>query len=276
MSLPIWATTKETKELFGRACAYKAPPEILSDYDACEAYVNTTASLTAGTAGGSTGVPSRNSTNIGRSVYILLANGFPIGTAFAVRCDSLRMLLTAYHCIFNEKGHLIKDELSITAKIMKDSSNAEVLSLNSETRGSLIEGVNSTKVRVRVHSYDKVNDWALLKLDRPYKFKFEYSIPLCPASEIPESIVCQPEFSIFHCPCEEYNAIRQDALEATSTGDMKAKTINLLTKKMTFYGGLTSGSSGGVIVDSYGRAVAMHVDADNREIQVPNILTEEW
>jgi hypothetical protein len=48
MSLPNWATTKETKELFGRACAYKAPPEILSDYDACEAYVKTTASLTAG------------------------------------------------------------------------------------------------------------------------------------------------------------------------------------------------------------------------------------
>ena len=187
------------------------------------------------------------SPNVTKAVFVVLLEGEPVGTAFAVRCPKNNKLLTAGHVVYDFKVEaLIPGQLTISKSVRKgrtpNSSN-----------------VVASPVIVTVESYsrNKEIDWAILVLPRRKSFTDEECIPICEASEIIPGDNDR-EFKLCHCPAEGFEHIH--VVQPCSHFWLKPRAI---TEEgfILFNAGFYEGSSGGVTIDRYGRAVSIHIES---------------
>jgi hypothetical protein len=182
------------------------------------------------------------SPRLGDSVFVLLCDNIPIGTAFAVRCHNQNKMITAGHIIYDyDKGTPIEGKLSVAIQIEKNML------------GHIVSIEKNLNVKVLKYSINNDNDWAVLKTQRMNSFTTEDSIPICKLLDIPPSRT-EPHFKLYHCPTEQYDIVR--VVTMTSSSWMKPQAIKS-SGEIYFPSGFSKGSSGGVFVDREGRAVAI-------------------
>ena len=180
-------------------------------------------------------------------MYVLLEGGKPIGTAFAVQCNDMKKLITAGHNIHDTKG-----TFSIAPRVEIDHSGC-----------TLFGGGRGYPKRVEVVSMNPTEDWAVLRLSSSAQFAVENSIPLCPRSEL-EHILASDRFWVVYCPVEAFTAVGGiPSLEPNISGKEHPMGISLTRKEIYLPMGLWKGCSGGVVVDSRSRAVAIHLASTN-------------
>jgi V8-like Glu-specific endopeptidase len=191
----------------------------------------------------------RNSFQAGDAIFVLLCSDLEkrdqaIGTAFAVRCDSMNKLITAAHCVV-EKKKVIGAEFCIC--------------LNIERVGHGYETSEKIPVTVTEHGKTEAEDWAVLEVTtKGFQFSYENTLAICPLDQIPAK-KATAKYKIYHCPCGDFNEGRSYVLECCETDWHKPYVISRRVGVMNFYFGLSSGSSGGCVVDESGRVVAFHV-----------------
>ena len=179
------------------------------------------------------------------AVYVLLEGGKPIGTAFAVQCDRMNKLITAGHNIDDTKA-----TLTIARRVEKDNLGRAI-------------NCRVWRKRVEVVCVNATEDWAVLRLSSSAQFAVENSIPLCPRSEL-EHILASDRFWVVYCPVEAFTAVGGiPSLEPNISGKEHPMGISLTRKEIYLPMGLWKGCSGGVVVDSRSRAVAIHLASTN-------------
>ena len=176
-------------------------------------------------------------------MYVLLEGGKPIGTAFAVQCNDMKKLITAGHNIHDTKG-----TFSIAPRVEIDHSGC-----------TLFGGGRGYPKRVEVVSMNPTEDWAVLRLLAMSKFTEQDSIPLCPMEDL-ERIRQSDHFWVIHCPVETFTADGGiPCVEANMSNRMYPIATSLARNEIYLPIGLWKGCSGGVVVDSRSRAVAIHI-----------------
>ncbi len=201
------------------------------------------------------------SPRVGDAVFVLLFDKQPCGTAFAVRCKHQNMLLTAAHNVLDP----------ITGKIAvgkKKTINPFTIALGVERdllgnfHYRLPTGWRTPK-SVTVIKHDGGKDWAILSCPRGTSFSLENSITLCPAAEVPVDMSTCPKFHMFHCAVKPFLDSDTNVLGASIERGMNLASIAPLHAEICFNNAFFQGSSGGVVVDSQSRAVAIHLEARN-------------
>ena len=159
----------------------------------------------------------------------------PLGTAWVVNSSSMRLLLTAYHCLNPATGfQAIQNHLFVIRSLACNDDGT--FSIENQIPVVAIEG-------------DKVSDIAVLQAGTP----FSAGIPLCPLSQFPtasdESVV-----KTYHAPCQSFpSEIPFLSSRPTDFGKV------LLESRHHYFisGDHMHGSSGGVVVDIRGWAVGL-------------------
>lgn len=102
---------------------------------------------------------------------------------------------------------------------------------------------------VDVLGAETISDVAVLRA----QFAFDASIPLCPPDEFPTAVQ-ESRVKSYHCPCQMF----PEPISALSWMSTGYNTMQMVTDHhMYITGQHMHGSSGGVVVDRMGRAVAV-------------------
>lgn len=183
----------------------------------------------------------------------MLFDDDPCGTAFAVRCPSKRMLITAGHNVV-QNNVVVGDgnSFSICRRTERNDDGTIVI---------------TGKQDVTVIEFDATADWAVLAINE-IPFNDNEMLTICPFDEI-EPTINEPYYKIYHCPCEDFNSGILNVLELCAMPWMKTCGFARLQGTLSFYVGLSKGSSGGCVIDkTNGRAVAFHVESDSSVLTV--------
>jgi len=180
------------------------------------------------------------------AVFVLLENGDPVGTAFAVQCGLMDKLITAGHNIHNRKA-----TFSIAPRVEKDALGHKIA-----------YGTWRNPKRVEVVDMGSTEeDWAVLRL--PAATENTESIPLCPVNEL-NRIDPTDNFWVYYCPVETFTGVGGiPGVGVNVSAKMHPMFISIARKEIYLPVGLWKGCSGGVVVDSKGRAVAIHISSTN-------------
>jgi len=175
-------------------------------------------------------------------VFVLLENGNPVGTAFAVQCSKMDKLITAGHNIHDRKA-----VYTIAPRVEND-----VLG------NKLAYGTWRAPKRVVVVD---LCDWAVLRANSA--MEEAECIPLCPVDEL-KLIDPTDNFWVFYCPVETYTGIGGiPGVGVNVSAKMHPMFTSIARKEIYLPVALWRGCSGGVVVDSKGRAVAIHISSTN-------------
>jgi hypothetical protein len=184
----------------------------------------------------------------------------PLGTAWAVESKSRSLLLTAYHCLNlqNVDPATLQRYLYICKSIaLNDDGSvtfgAPVLS---------VTGVNG----------DSISDIAILKAGGTV---FAERITLCPLSDFP-SADNEDVVKSYHVPCQSFPS---DIPMLTSVPTDYQKVLMQSKHHYFISGEHMHGSSGGVVVDRNGQAVALICSGYVPGLQLPllpNDLNALW
>ena len=122
---------------------------------------------------------------------------------------------------------------------------------------------------VTVIGFDATADWAVLAINETViPFNDIEMLTICPFDEI-EPTINEPYYKIYHCPCEDFNSGILNVLELCAMPWMKTCGFARLQGTLSFYVGLSKGSSGGCVIDkTNGRAVAFHVQSESSVLTV--------
>lgn len=184
----------------------------------------------------------------------MLFDDDPCGTAFAVRCPSNRMLITAGHNVV-ENDVVGDGTFSICRRTERIDDGTIVI---------------MEKQVVTVIGFDATADWAVLAINETDIIPFNdiEMLTICPFDEI-EPTINEPYYKIYHCPCEDFNSGILNVLELCAMPWMKTCGFARLQGTLSFYVGLSKGSSGGCVIDkTNGRAVAFHVQSESSVLTV--------
>lgn len=179
------------------------------------------------------------SPRLGNCVFVLavlLPNQFPstLGTAWAVSSPSKRLLLSALHCLRTSVAYdVLKEHLYVV----------ESIAFNDD--GTVRFGRH---VKVEVLDGDEVSDIVALRAAET----LEHTIDLCPVDEIAAGE--DLKVKSYHCPCQTFPH-DIPVLSATHTDYGKVKFFS--DHHLFVSGEHMHGSSGGVVVDLSGRAIAL-------------------
>jgi hypothetical protein len=120
---------------------------------------------------------------------------------------------------------------------------------------------------VRVIKYDSCKGWAILMCPRGTFFSLANPIILCPAAEAPV-MSTDPKFHMYHCKVTPFLYWNTMVLGVTVEEAMNLISIACFDNIVTF-----QGSSGGVVVDSKNRGVAILFEAREHSPSIVNCIT---
>lgn len=176
-----------------------------------------------------------------------------VGTSFAV---SQQHLLSAYHCLFDEDcGNNAADLAAaldgVSCYVGRYARRLDISPELDETFSFSLH--ERRKVTPVAGSYDE--DWLLMLCVEELPLYFA----ICPAEELPDIDTNSVATRVLHCPVAKYRVdLKMSTLRAhivhTSIAEMYENYMETPI-------GLVTGSSGGVYVDSLGRAVAIHLES---------------
>jgi hypothetical protein len=197
----------------------------------------------------------KSSPRVGDAVFVLLFDKQPCGTAFAVRCKHQNMLLTAAHNVLDPiTGNITVGTFTIALGVERNLLGKFIYRLPMGWK---------TPKSVTVVKHDGGKDWAILSCPRGTRFSLDNSVILCPAAEVPVDTSTCPKFHMFHCAVKPFLDSHTNVLGASIERAMNLVSIAPLHAEMCFNNAFFQGSSGGVVVDSESRAVAIHLEARN-------------
>jgi hypothetical protein len=204
----------------------------------------------------------RNSFHCGDSIFVLLFENEPCGTAFSVQCPSMNKLITAGHSVIENGQHL----QGFSICLQSEWQNGECVHL-------------PEVLEVNVVGFDEAADWAVLQISRPnFRFEVHDALEICPLRDIP-AMKTESKYKIYHCPCELFLKGIFQSIQAEAIPWMMPCSLTLSQGEICFRLGLSKGSSGGCVVDKHGKVVAFHVSststsltmADAKKIKSPEM-----
>jgi hypothetical protein len=179
-----------------------------------------------------------NSPRLGDCVCVLLFNDEPAGTAFYVGNNKF---LTAAHNILEDDGTVAAGQFSVTLRV--------------EWSPGFTTMTSDNPLIVVYHAHEQTNDWAVLESVAPVVGWT--AIEICPENEIPPMNEV-PKFKFYHCPAMQFQLQHLHVLEASAFSWNSPVSISRRYGAIYFPYGASRGSSGGVIINTSGQAVAMH------------------
>ena len=179
------------------------------------------------------------------AVFVLLENNKPVGTAFAVQCHGNDKLITAGHNIHDRRA-----KFTIAPRVEKD------------VLGQFKIAGEARRIPRRVYVVEvgsEEEDWAVLRAT----LDGIEPIPLCPLDAL-QGIDPTDNFWVYHCPVETLMAVGGiPGVGVNVSAKMHPIFVSITRKEIYLPFGLWKGCSGGVVVDSMGRAVAIHIATAN-------------
>ncbi len=169
----------------------------------------------------------------------------PCGTAFAIATAEKNMLLTASHVVSPHRDQ----QWCIALSFERDASGWHPVGAH-------------LPVELVYCGDENVDDVAVLKLSGVNLFADKDMMHVCPADCIPV-VSDEAKFKTYYCPIADIaNDDTFPSLEvAPSTWKTAFSIDRKVNGKMWIRDALCGGSSGGVVVDLLGRAVAVHSEA---------------
>jgi hypothetical protein len=213
--------------------------------------------------GGSVGM-AQTSPRFGDSVYVLLLNDHPIGSAFVISYN--RLCTTAHHFHDEKTGITTVDGFSIVLRLVRHHTPGKNLN------NSIII-LKEPHLIVQVVDMNIDEDWAILEVvDVCHRFNQEDILTICPQNEIPSSRT-EPDFKMYHCRVQEFLDGDFDILESVAgIGKMKAISCGRDVMHMTLPIGYVKGASGGaVIIANTKQVIAMHLSSTSSFKAPPDI-----
>ena len=187
--------------------------------------------------------------------YLVSAAFYPLGTAFAIKSAARNILLTAYH--------IVSDNYAVANWFVTDfvDRNAD----------GTWKFDSCNLIPVDVVDRDAVNDLAILRITS-HTFAENDMIPLCPANEVP-SVLDEVLFKTYYCPLGDCQFDKErPVLNIRVSGKKIMSSIKKTSDgRMWLDGGLCGGASGGAVVDSRGRVVAMHTESYSDVMAIEDI-----
>ncbi len=116
------------------------------------------------------------------------------------------------------------------------------------------------------HAHEQTNDWAVLESVAPVVGWTAIEI-YTPMNEV-------PKFNLYHCPAMRFQLKRIHVLEATAFFCNSPVSIARRYGAIYFSYGVSKGSSGGVIINTSGQAVAMHLESENDILTSDEVKSE--
>jgi hypothetical protein len=205
---------------------------------------------------------AQSSPRFGDSVYVLLLNDDPIGSAFIISRN--RLCTTAHHFHDEQSNNTNENVYSVVLGLVKHKYPAK--SLKDPTIIFNFPNLHVQRVEMNVDE-----DWAILELvDKSIEFNQKDILKICPQNEIPSSKT-EPYFKMYHCRVQEFLDGDIDILESVSgIGKMKAIACGRDIIHMTLPVGFVKGASGGaVIITGTNQVIAMHLSSSSSFKELP-------
>ena len=187
----------------------------------------------------------------------------PIGTSFAVRCQSMNKLVTAQH-LFTQK--VIRRDPETRREIShhyRRRPAAEYVIIRGMVRSEGMTEVTGTHIiPVQYLCGESKLDWAVLVRTDGVQFSDgdDITLPICPLADLPV-VETEPYVKIYHCNVSAFTDPdpRSDLLsvECTPRTIVSQRTDNHINMPH----GVFSGSSGGAVVDHMGRVVGIVLES---------------
>ena len=185
---------------------------------------------------------------------VLLFNDEPAGTAFYVGNNKF---LTAAHNLLEDNGTVAAGQFSVTLRV--------------EWSPGFTTMTSDNPLIVVDHAHEQTNDWAVLESVAPVVGWT--AIEICPENEIPPMNEV-PKFKLHHCPAMRFLLKHLQVLEASALSWNSPVSIARRYGAICFPYGASKGSSGGVIVNTSGQAVAMHLESENDILTSDEVKSE--
>ena len=178
-------------------------------------------------------------------MFILLADNQAIGTAFAFKSKGRRYICTAAHCVCSSE-ELINSNYSIALSVAT-SDKSDSYTINGQRP-------------VEYACHDLANDWAVFKLkDEDASFAEIDCLPIC--RHIPD-LRDEERFKLYHCPVSSLD--KHGSVSPIPIDWIKPSGLNYLTGHIFFPATtLVRGSSGGVVINKLGEAIAIDLECEN-------------
>mmetsp|Transcript_32174 Transcript_32174/g.43942 ORF Transcript_32174/g.43942 Transcript_32174/m.43942 type:complete len:281 (-) Transcript_32174:539-1381(-) len=159
-----------------------------------------------------------------------------LGTAWVVNSSSMTLLMTALHCLNPPMGfETIREHLYVVKSIIYNDNDSITY--------------DTPPIAVRAICGDMVSDVAVLQAD----FRFSEGIAMCPISQFP-SARNEDKVKTYYVPCQSFP---YDTPILSSSYTDYSKVLLESNHHLFLAGQHMHGSSGGVVVDVLGRAVAL-------------------
>jgi hypothetical protein len=195
-----------------------------------------------------------DSPRLGDCVCVLLFDDKPAGTAFYVGNNKF---LTAAHNLLEDDGTVADGKFSVTLRVEWSPDFTTMTSYN--------------PLIVVHHAHEQTDDWAVLESVAPVVGWT--AIEICPENEIPPMNEV-PQFKLYYCPAMRFQLKRIQVLEASAFSWNSPVSIERQYGAIYFPYGTSKGSSGGVIINRSGQAVAMHLESENDILTSDEVKSE--
>jgi len=174
------------------------------------------------------------------AIFIFMDKTDPVGTCFAVneKTDSGRYVLTACHNL--RETRVVGDKYFIAEKIIREISGH-------------ITTIPSVLIEVELIDFDFTDDWAILR--RTDSIRFKEIIEVQHKNCVREDLV-----KTYHCPVSFFTQLDTSVMQALlAVATSWCKVTDVDSKLILAESGLVQGSSGGVMIDKEGKAVAIYL-----------------